>query len=139
MKETLAFHISALYHDFLAYTTEELKKFGLSFGQMPFIIYVGKHNGCTQAELTRELKLDWGYSQRTVARLVSNDFMIKKYESEKSCNCLSLTPNGIKAFNACHNVFYSWDSLNAKELSAEEKENLISLLNKITAGEKGSY
>ena len=60
MKETLAFHIAALYRQFLAYTTEELKKAGLSFGQMPLIIYTGKHPGCTQADMTKMLRLDWG-------------------------------------------------------------------------------
>ena len=60
MKETLAFHIAALYRQFLAYTTEELKKAGLNFGQMPLIIYTGKHPGCTQADMTKMLRLDWG-------------------------------------------------------------------------------
>ena len=53
MKDTMAFHMMALHRDFLAYTTESLKELGLSFGQMPFILYAGKHPGCTQADLTR--------------------------------------------------------------------------------------
>ena len=59
MKDTFAFQVLVLYREFLAYTKKELKALGLSFGQMPLIVYAGKHPGCMQADLTRALQLDW--------------------------------------------------------------------------------
>ena len=58
------------YKQFAAYTTQQLQEFGLSFGMMYFVIYVGKHPGCTPAEMTKNLHLDWGHCQRSVIKLV---------------------------------------------------------------------
>lgn len=54
-----------VYKQFAAYTTQQLQEFGLSFGMMYFVIYVGKHPGCTPAEMTKNLHLDWGHCQRS--------------------------------------------------------------------------
>ena len=132
MKETLAFHIAALYRQFLAYTTEELKKAGLSFGQMPLIIYTGKHPGCTQADMTKMLRLDWGYSQRSVTKLADLGFLQKEYDPDRACNCLKLTERGEEAFALCHQVFTSWDQLQTDKLSEQDKQTLLLLLRKIT-------
>ena len=51
---------------------------GLYNGQPPLLEYVEKHPGCTQAELTAALGLDWGYSQRSVTRLVEEGFLIRE-------------------------------------------------------------
>ena len=133
MRNTFAFQITVLYREFLAYTTAELKKLGLSFGQMPLILYVGKHPDCTQAELTRALRLDWGYSQRSIAKLVESGFMNKVADKIKPGNCLNLTEKGESAFAACHEVFPSWDRLHADRITSEEKETLLLLLHKLTA------
>ena len=136
MRETVAFHITVLYRNFLSYTREELKKLGLSFGQMPLILYLGKHPDCTQADLTRELQLDWGYSQRSIAKLVDSGFLIKESDRTKSGNRLRLTERGTDAFDACHQVFGAWDRIHTDKLSPQETETLMLLLDKITAEEK---
>ncbi len=133
MKETLAFQIVALYRDFLTYTTNELKKLGLNFGQIPLILYVGKHPDCMQADLTKALNLDWGYSQRSIAKLVDTGFMTKAYKEKKSCNCLHLTENGKQAFDVCHSVFNAWDKIKLQDFSEEEKANILTLLKQIHA------
>ena len=138
MRNTFAFQITVLYREFLAYTTAELKKLGLNFGQMPLILYVGKHPNCTQAELTKALRLDWGYSQRSIAKLVESGFMNKVADKIKSGNCLNLTEKGEHAFAVCHEVFASWDSLHLNKLTSDEKETLFLLLNKMRAEGKES-
>ena len=70
MFQTLAFYATVFHRDFAAYTTARLQKLGLSFGLLFPLIYVGKHPGCSQAQLTSALGLDWGYSQRSITRLV---------------------------------------------------------------------
>ena len=132
MKETLAFHIAGLYRDFLGYTTGELKALGVSFGQMPVIIYVGRHPGCSQADLTKMLRLDWGYSQRSVTKLVYAGMLRKAYDEKSACNCLNLTERGKEAFDVSHRVFTDWDTAKLGAFSPEEKETLLNLLSKIT-------
>ena len=132
MKETISFHIMTLYKDFLSYTSKALKEHGVNFGQIPLILYVGKHNCCSQANLTKALKLDWGYSQRCITKLVNKDLLIKEYNDNISCNALRLTKKGQEIFDMCHDVFYSWDEITTKALSTEEKEMLFTLLAKIS-------
>ena len=138
MKETISFHIMALYRDFLSYTTKSLKDLGVSFGQMPLILYVGKHSGCSQADLTRNLHLDWGYSQRSITKLSDLGFIRKEYDEKQSCNCLTLTESGMTVFDTSHTVFQSWDQLKTNKLSADEKETLIFLLSKLSTDIKES-
>ena len=135
MKETLAFQVLILYRDFLAYTTGKLKEIGLSFGLMPLVLYTGKHPGCLQKELREALHLDWGYSQRSIEKLVETGFMTKEHEGNPSGNSLHLTERGEKAFQLCHTVFDDWDKLRTKDFTDEEKETLSSLLKK--AGNTG--
>ena len=133
MKETLAFQIVILYREFLAYTTKELKALGLNFGQMPLIVYTGKHPGCTQADLTKALRLDWGYSQRSITKLVDSGFMTKEHKEDFSCYYLNLTEKGSLAFDECHKVFKDWDQMKMKDLSDDEKSEIVASLKQIIA------
>lgn len=128
---TLSYYTTELYKEFAAYTTEKLRELDLNFGQMYFIIYVGKHPDCTPSELTSTLKLDWGYSQRSVAKLVEDGFLIKEKKSGRSYQ-LTLTSLGKQAFDVCHQVFYDWDGIKLVGLTKEEQQLLLDLLCKIT-------
>ena len=120
---TVSSCILTLHRRFAAYTTQRLQELGLSFGMMYFIIYVGKHPGCTPSELTQRLHLDWGHSQRSLTKLAEDGFLTK----EKS---------GRTAFAVCHRVFYGWDARNLTGLTADEQRQLLDLLQK--AAQKGS-
>ena len=133
MFQTLAFYATTFHRDFAAYTTARLQKLGLSFGLLFPLIYVGKHPGCTQAELTSALGLDWGYSQRSIARLVEGGFLTR--ESGRAY-CLNLSEKGQEAFGLSHQVFFDWDEMVLSALAPEEREQLISLLTKIKRKEK---
>ena len=133
MKETLSYQILSLYRDFLGYTRKEFDAIGLSFGQMPLILYVGTHPGCTHADLTKALQLDWGYSQRTVAKLSENGFLSKQRRPDRSGSSLTLTKAGENAFGICHGVFSSWDTTHSGNMTQEEAHTLLILLQKLAA------
>ena len=137
MNETLAFHIVSLYKDFLEYTKLRLKEIGLNFGQMPVILYIGKHPNCTQSSLTKELSLDWGYSQRCIQKLCDTLFIEKSFLKEKNCNRLTLTAKGDEAFEICHSVFSSWDAIKMQDFTFSEQNDLLSLIAKISAEKEG--
>ena len=124
---TLSYYTTELYKEFAAYTTEKLHELGLNFGQMYFIIYVGKHPECTPSELTSALKLDWGHSQRSVAKLAEDGFLIKEKKSGRSYR-LTLTPLGKQAFDVCHQVLFDWDATKLTGLTKEEQQLLVNLL-----------
>ena len=129
MFNTLAYYTSVLYRDFTAYTSEKLEKMGLHFGLLFFLIYVGKHPGATPSDLTQNLHLDWGHSQRCITKLVDSGFLTKEKVGRRYQ--LHLTDKGQEAFAVSHQVFFDWDSQRLAVLNEEERQTLFALLQKV--------
>ena len=135
MNETLSWFSTVLYKDFVLYTKAQLRELGLSYGALPFLLYVGKHPGCTPTELTRAIHMDGGHTQRSIARLREGGFL----SNEKSgrTHHLHLTAAGEEAFSVSHRVFDEWDAQRLAVLSGEEREQLMALLGKVKKGVQG--
>ena len=129
MFSTLAYCSTVFYRSFVSYTTARLQDLGLNFGSLFLVIYVGKHAGCSQAQLTADLGLDWGYSQRSIARLVQEGFMTRE-KAGRSYH-LTLSERGQQAFSISHQVFFDWDQASLAPLTREEREELFALLSKV--------
>lgn len=136
MFQTLAFYATAFHRDFAAYTTARLQKLGLSFGLLFLLIYVGKHPGCSQAQLTSALGLDWGYSQRSITRLVDEGFLTR--EKSGRAYRLGLSARGEEAFALSHQVFFDWDREKLASLEPEERRQLLELLAKLRGKDRES-
>lgn len=128
MFRTFSYACTVLYRRFTQYTSARLNQLGLSFGTLFFLIYVGKHPGCTQSELTTALHLDWGHSQRTVLKLVEGGFLLR--EKDGRAYRLTLSEQGQRAFEANHQVFFDWDEQALANLTPEERRQLTALLYK---------
>ena len=76
--KTLSYYSTIFYRSFSAFTGEQLQAVGLNFGLLFFVIYVGKHPGCSPSELTKALYLDWGYSQRSLNKLAADGFLSRE-------------------------------------------------------------
>lgn len=132
---TVSSCILTLHKEFAAYTTQRLQELGLSFGLIYFVIYVGKHPDCTPSELTKALHLDWGHSQRSLNKLAEDGFklaedgFLTKEKSGRSYH-LKLTQRGENAFVVCHQVFIGWDAQSLGGLTAQERQQLLTLLQK---------
>ena len=116
--------------------TAKLQTLGLNFGSLFLVIYVGKHPGCTQTQLTSDLNLDWGYSQRSVTKLVEEGFLTR--EKSGRCYHLNLSDKGQQAFEVSHQVFFDWDEQVLSALSLQEREQLFTLLAKAAQKEVDS-
>lgn len=128
MTQTLAYYATVFYKRFAAYTARRLQELGLTFGSLFLVLYVGRHPDCTQAELTEALGLDWGYSQRSITRLVEEGFLLR--EKSGRAYHLALSPRGQEAFAVSHQVFHDWDRENLQALTPEEQAQLLGLLEK---------
>ena len=136
MFQTLAYYATAFHRSFVNYTTAKLQTLGLNFGSLFLVIYVGKHPGCTQTQLTSDLNLDWGYSQRSVTKLVEEGFLTR--EKPGRCYHLNLSDKGQQAFEVSHQVFFDWDEQVLSALSLQEREQLFTLLAKAAQKEVDS-
>ncbi len=68
------------------------------------LFIVGKHPGCSPSELTKALYLDWGYSQRSLNKLVADGFLSK--EKHGRSYTPTLTDRGQQAFVVSHKCFH---------------------------------
>lgn len=132
---TLAYYTTRFYRSFAGYTSARLQELGLNFGSLFPLIYVGKHPGCTQSELTGALGLDWGYSQRCITKLVEDGFLTR--EKRGRSFHLDLSEKGQEAFSVSHQVFFDWDKEVLSALYSQEQEQLFTLLGKIKRKEGG--
>ena len=129
MVNTLAYYSTVLSRSFSAYTAHVLEQIGLSQGLLYPLLYVGRHPGCTQSDLTGALGLDWGYCQRSTLRLVEDGFFLR--EKQGRAYRLTLSEKGMQAFEISHQVFFDWDNDMLQSLSEEERAQLLTLLAKV--------
>lgn len=129
MFQPLSYHCTMPYRSFSAYTSRRLQQLGLSYGALFPLIYIGKHPQCTQAELTHALGLDWGYGQRSILKLVEDGFLLR--EKRGRSYHLSLSEQGLRAFQISHQVFFDWDAEALSGLTPEEQVQLMTLLEKV--------
>ena len=129
MVNTLAYYSTVLSRSFSAYTAHVLEQIGLSQGLLYPLLYVGRHPGCTQSELTGALGLDWGYCQRSTLRLVEDGFFLR--EKQGRAYRLTLSEKGMQASEISHQVFFDWDNDMLQSLSEEERAQLLTLLAKV--------
>ena len=131
MKHTMAFYATVLQRQFFAYASSEVQKLGLNCGQLPFLLYVGKHPACTPGQLTAALHLDWGYSQRSLTRLAETGFLLRERRDARTSQ-LTLTERGQEAYDVSHQVFHRWDAQKLASLKPEEQAQLLALLEKVS-------
>lgn len=131
-QKTLSYYITMLYRSFAGFTGDKLQEVGLNFGLLFFIVYIGKRPNCTPSELTKELSLDWGHSQRCINRLVDDGLITK--EKNGRHYMLNLTERGQQAFTIAHQAFFDWDAAFMTGLTPKEKAQLLALLEKQQKG-----
>ena len=130
--KTLSYYSTIFYRSFSGFTGEQLQAVGLNFGLLFFVIYVGKHPGCSPSELTKALHLDWGYSQRSLNKLAEDGFLSR--EKHGRSYALTLTDRGQQAFVISHQMFFTWDDTRLANLNDTEKDQLLALLQKAAEG-----
>ena len=135
--DSLANYVTVLRKDFSQYCAGELSAVGLSPGQLYFILYVGRHPGCTPKVLAQALRMDMGHTIRTLAKLEAGGFLVQSPKAEdRRAHVLRLTEQGEAAFALSHVLFAKWDQAMLGGLQEAERAQLLALLGKVVE-EKG--
>ena len=132
MERTYAGYITELRRDFTSYCEKELEQDNITLGLLYPIIYIAKHEGCTQKQLGESLFMDNGYVTRTLKKLESLQ-MIKRItnDDDKRIINLFLTDNGKSVFEKSRMLFKKWDDQVFSGINNKEKEQIMSLMQKI--------
>lgn len=109
-----------------------MQKHHLTQGQLFFLLYIGKHPQCSPKELATQLQLDSGHTTRALTKLENHQWIVQEVNPrDKRARLLSLTQKGQEIFQLSHDFFYQWDQMILKDLSSQEAELLMTLLNKM--------
>lgn len=132
MERTFAGYITELRRDFTEYCEKELASDNITLGLLYPIIYIAKHEGCTQKELANSLSVDNGYITRTIKKLESLQ-MVKRVANsdDKRAMNLFLTENGRKVFLKSHTLFKKWDEKIFSTISTQEREQIMKSMQRI--------
>lgn len=129
MVNSLAYFLMMLRKQFTDYCNQRMHELGLSQGQLFFILYVGKHPGCSPKELALNLHMDTGHVTRSLVKLEQAGFLSQKSNiKDRRSRLLCLTEKGNEAFRISHEVFYDWDCQAMACLGQEERKLLLELL-----------
>lgn len=110
MEKTLSLAVTVLYRDFSDFCEGILQESGLSKGLLFFLLYIGKHPGCTHGELSACLNSDNGHTTRCVNRMIQGGFVRRDSSAlDRRVRRLWLTPRGEETFRRCHSLFLQWD------------------------------
>ncbi len=124
--------ITLLRREFQEYCTQRLGEIGLSQGLMFFLIYVGKHPGCTPGALAQALRMDGGHTARSLTKLEQGGFLQQMPNPrDRRAHLLRLTPQGEQAFALCRDLFRQWDETRLQGLDPGERQQLLALLQKL--------
>lgn len=138
MTSSLAFYITVLRKDFTGYCNDRLQELGLSQGFLFFILYVGKHPGCSPKELAHGLHMDSGHVTRSLARLEQAEFLCQEINPEdRRARILRLKEKGEEAFRVSHELFSDWDKQVMEGMAEEDRARLLSLLDTLVREREG--
>lgn len=140
MRRHLSLYLSALHKDFMEYCNTGLSKLKLTQGLLFFILYIGRHPGCSPSNIYADLGFDTGHTTRSLEKLIASGFVLKKKSEEDKRSCiLELTPSGEDAFAYSRDLVSEWEKKTLSSLSEEEVSQLLYLLNKIESKEGFCY
>ncbi|CUH95127.1 hypothetical protein P22_1196 [Propionispora sp. 2/2-37] len=131
-KDRLGKHISLIYRYSQIFFNSELKKYNLGSGQYIFLISLFENNGISQEQLSAIVKIDKATTARAVAKLVNENYVIRKVSAnDKRAYNLYTTAKADSIKNSLFEMLDSWNNIMLDNLDNEEKELLLKLIEKV--------
>lgn len=129
LNQTLAYAVSQLRADFVAFSSRKLEALGITQGLLYFVLYIGRHPGCTPSDLSAALHADSGHTTRSIHKLEETGFVIRKpHPTDRRASVLELTAKGRETMEASRGMFAQWDSYLLEQIPEEERRQLLELL-----------
>ena len=96
LNQTLAYAVSQLRADFVAFSSRKLEALGITQGLLYFVLYIGRHPGCTPSDLSAALHADSGHTTRSIHKLEETGVVVRKpHPTDRRASVLELTAKGL--------------------------------------------
>ena len=126
-------YISIIHRTGSSFLSKEFSKFNIGSGQYMYLIHLYKNDGLSQEELTEILNIDKGTTAKSIKKLETEGFVMRvKDKNDKRINRVYLTPKALEIKDEFLSSINAWENTLTSNLSYAEKEQALTLLNKIT-------
>ena len=112
-----------------AHLKEDLEALGITQGLLYFVLYIGRHPGCTPSDLSAALHADSGHTTRSIHKLEETGFVIRKaHPTDRRASVLELTDKGRQTMEASRGMFAEWDAYLLEQVPEDQCRQLRELL-----------
>lgn len=112
--------------------SEKMDKFGITYGQIGFIMQAVRHPGRTQDEISTVLSVDKGATARAVARLEKDGFIYREENPENRRQKLVYpAKKSLAVFEELRAVLLESNELMLTGLTHDERDVLFDLMTRI--------
>lgn len=123
---------AAIYRNLQNILSFKLADVSVRGGQYDYLYVVSQREGITQKELSEELYVDKSTTAKAVKSLVSRGYVVQaEHPEDKRCVQLYLTEKGRAIEPLLVDTFSELIAITTRDLSADEAEQVVSLLNRI--------
>lgn len=131
-KGSIGRRISLLHRYGNVYINEQLKPYDIGAGQYQFLAMLYQNEGLSQDEIACLLKIDKGTTARAIAKLEKEGYVERKvFSVDKRIKKLYLTDKAYVFESKLFSILLGWTNVLTKDLSLEEQEFALKLLNKM--------
>lgn len=133
-KDRLGKHISLIYRYNQIFFNAALKKYNLGSGQYIFLVTLFENNGINQEQLSNIVKIDKTTTARAVAKLVDENYVIRKIDkNDKRAYNLYTTDKAESIKNILYDIIDDWNKIMLDDLNYEERKSLLKLTEKVAS------
>ena len=131
--DAIAKYVSTLYRQGNAFLSKKFSKFGLGAGQYLFLIHLYKNDGINQEKLSEMINIDKGTTAKAITKLEQLELVTRvKDDKDKRTNRIFLTSKAIEIKDEFYEILHSWENTITANLTEEEVELGLKILNKMS-------
>lgn len=124
---------SILYRCGQSYIAQQLKPYNIGSGQHRFLLLLYKKDGIKQDELSKHLNIDKANTARALKKLENEGYVLRKIDvNDKRKYRVYLTEKAKQIRPDIFKVLQKWTDIITADLSDEEKDMAVELLEKIS-------
>ena len=114
------------------FLNSSLANYELGSGQYIFLISLFSNKGISQEELSSLVKIDKATTAKAIKKLVEKGYVSRiTNQADKRVYELNLTEKAELCKDDLYKILDDWNSMMLDDFSAEEKEQLFSLIKKV--------
>jgi DNA-binding MarR family transcriptional regulator len=124
--------MSILYRTGQMYLGNRFKELDIGKGQFIFLNALYRQDGRTQEEISYDLRIDKGTTAKALKKLEEQGYVVRTVrEHDKRSYNVHLTPKALQIKDEVRQGFVQWRELLMEGLTAEEKTNMLHILEKM--------